>query len=130
MEITVKKLQMIRPEINPKNCNLNLDVDWNVDYNETDSSSLEYVCNLKSVNEFPIALVVEGNVEFEGLEVLSKELTGMILDNCFKIMINMVNLTKESNVKINNQYNDLSTEIPEINPHKKDSFKIHPCLDC
>jgi len=119
MEISVKKLQMIRPEINPKNCNLNLDVDWDVDYKETDSSSLEYVCNLKTINEFPIHLTVEGNVEFESLEALSKELTGMILDNCFKIMINMVNITQEASIKVNTSNKELNTDL-----------RIIPCLNC
>lgn len=130
MEISIKKLQMIRPETNPKSCNLHLSVDWDVDYKENDNSSLEYICNLKTINEFPITLIVEGSVEFEDLEVLSKALTGMILDNCFKIMVNMVNLTKENDIEMDEQYKSLITELPETNPPKKNFIKIYPCLNC
>ena len=32
MEITVEKIAMIREDFNPKNTNLNLDIDWSVEY--------------------------------------------------------------------------------------------------
>ena len=42
MEITVEKIALIREDFNPKNTTLNLDVDWSVEYTDTDQRDIRY----------------------------------------------------------------------------------------
>lgn len=129
MEISILKMQMSRPEINPRSCDLHLNIDWHVDYHETEDSSLGYVCTIKTVDKFPITLIVEGNVGFENLEI-PKETTQLILDNSMKIMLNMVNITKETITDENTVYNEIVTRKSETDQPKRKSIIIDPCLDC
>ena len=52
VEITVDKIAMIREDCHPKNTNLNLDIDWSVEYTNTDQKNINYNLILKSVENF------------------------------------------------------------------------------
>lgn len=122
-------MQMSRPEINPKSCDLHLNIDWHVDYHQKDDSSLVYVCSIKTIDKFPITLIVEGNVGFDNLKI-SEETTQLILDNSMKIMLNMVNITKETTTDENTVYNEIITRKSNVSQPKKKSIIIDPYLDC
>ena len=49
MEIYIEKVAMIRPLTNPKNCDLDLEMDWSIDYTHKDQNYIGYNCILKSI---------------------------------------------------------------------------------
>lgn len=96
MQMHIQKIGMFRPEINPKGQNLDLDVDWAIDYKNPDVDHIEYVCTVKTFQIFPLNFKVEGFLQFEELEKVSKtQISQMIFDRCLEILLKMVNLTKE-----------------------------------
>lgn len=97
--ICMTKIKMIRPENNLKSRNLNLNVDWAVEYKEDTEKPLEYTCNLKTIGEFPITFAVQGFVGLksnEKFEKISGDLSRMILDKSMNVMVNMINVTRDT----------------------------------
>ncbi|WP_019268142.1 hypothetical protein [Methanobrevibacter smithii] len=62
MEIHIEKVGLIRLNPNPKNKQLTLNLDWSVDYKNTDQKVLNYDCILKNYGSFDIKLKVEGTI--------------------------------------------------------------------
>ncbi len=96
---------MIRPGNNPRSCDLNLNVDWTIEYNRTDEGNMGYVCTLDAMGEMPLKFAVQGFLEcetqIEDLEKRSDELSPLILDKCMNTMVNIVNTTNNSIITIN-----------------------------
>lgn len=98
MEITVEKIAMIRENFNPKNRNLNLDVDWYLEYTNTDQKEIGYNIVLKSAEYLNL------NFKLEGLVILG-DLEEFIQENCSQIifhhactmLMNMISLTRQTN---------------------------------
>ena len=42
MEIYMQKIGLIRDDINPRNSDLNLDIDWYVEYTNTDQDRINF----------------------------------------------------------------------------------------
>lgn len=105
LNVCVNKIKLIRPGNNPKSCDLNLNVDWSIEYNQTDEGNMGYVCTLNAIGEMPLKFAVKGFLEcenqIEDLEKRSDELSPLILDKCMNTMINIVNATKNSTITIN-----------------------------
>jgi hypothetical protein len=53
INVYVNKIRMVRPGKNPKNYDLDLNLDWSIDYIKTDEKALEYVCTLSKVDKPP-----------------------------------------------------------------------------
>ena len=68
MEITVEKIAMIRENYNPKNTNLNLDVDWSVEYTNTDQREINYNIVLRSAEYLNLNFKVEGLLKLDIFE--------------------------------------------------------------
>lgn len=98
--VCVTKVKMLRPKSNPKNKkDLVLDVDWGFDYREGDDNVLEYLCTLKTFGEFPVEFAVQGSVELkskENFEKNSGSLSRLILDKSMNMMVNMINITRDT----------------------------------
>lgn len=106
---------MFRPETNPKGQNLDLDLDWAIDYKNADVNHIEYTCTLKTFQLFPLNFKVEGFLQFEELENVSKnKISQIIFDRCLEILLKMVNLTKEF---------CFETEFDKKIPEKSNSLK-------
>ncbi|EHP85692.1 hypothetical protein [Methanotorris formicicus] len=100
MKMSIEKLKLVRPKENPKNTNLELDVDWNIEYKKINNNSFCYICNLK-MEEFPVSFVVEGVVEFEeNTNNVSEDVSQSILDKLLQILVNLINLTKDVQVEV------------------------------
>ena len=56
MEICMQKIAMIRPDFNPKNLSLNLDMDWSIEFSNTDQNQINFNIILKSFNFALISL--------------------------------------------------------------------------
>lgn len=110
LNVCVNKIKMIRPGNNPRNCDLNLNVDWTIEYNRTDEGNMGYACTLDAMGEMPLKFAVQGFLEcetkIEDLEKRSDELSPLILDKCMNTMLNIVNATNNSIIPINT--------IPEV----------------
>lgn len=106
VDVCINKIKMIRPGINPKNCDLNLNVDWSIEYSIKDEKNMEYVCTLNALGDMPIKFAIQGYLEseskMEDLEKRSGELSPLILDKCMNTMINILNATKNSVITLNN----------------------------
>jgi hypothetical protein len=97
--ICMTKIRMIRPETNLKSCNLDLNVNWAVEYNEENEKHLGYLCKLRTDEEFPIIFAAQGFVGLksnETFEKISADLSRLILDKSMNIMVNMVNMTRDT----------------------------------
>jgi hypothetical protein len=105
LNVCVNKIKMIRPGTNPKSCDLNLNVDWSIEYSKTEEGNMGYVCTLNAIGEMPLKFAMQGFLEcetqIEDLEKRSEELSPLILDKCMNTMINIVNATKNSIITIN-----------------------------
>ena len=115
MKIYVEKVKFVRPKENPKNGDLELNADWKIDYKKMDNNSWGYICNLKIEGEYPTTFIVEGVVEcgIYGKEKheVSEEVSRSILDNAFQIMVNMINLTKETHAEIESPASHQALEV-------------------
>ncbi len=101
MKISIEKLKLVRPYENPKNTNLELDANWKIEYKKISSNSFGYICHLKMEGEFSISLIVEGIVEFEeNINIILDNISQTILDRLFQILVNMINLTKETHIEL------------------------------
>lgn len=105
-DVCIKKIKMIRPGMNPKSCDLKLNVDWSIEYSIKNEEILEYVCTLDTMGDVPIQFAIQGHLEsqtkIEDLEKRSDELSTLILDKCMNTMINILNDTKNSQITLNN----------------------------
>lgn len=110
IKMSMTKIKIIRPEDNPKNCNLNVNMDWNIEYTKNNQNSVGYVCTLETNGELPVKLAIQGLVETEKnvqiLEKNYKDLSKHILDKTTATLLNLLNITKDSIFTIN--------EIPTV----------------
>lgn len=101
MKIYMQKIGMIRPNFNPKNKKLNLDLDWSVDYRDTDQKFIKYDCILRTYEDFALNFKVEGVLKLQESEkFLKEEVSQIIFDKAFEILMKMVSLTRESSYSI------------------------------
>lgn len=104
MEIHIEKVGLIRLNPNPKNKQLTLNLDWSVDYENTDQKVLNYDCILKNYGSFDIKLKVEGRIILEEYEKFQKELFSQILvKKSSDILMEMINLTRQHVYEIKNE---------------------------
>lgn len=104
MEITVEEMGMIREGYNPKNMNLNLGVDWSVEYTNTDQKNINYDIVLKSSQCLNLNFKVVGLIhlgEFE--EFIQHECSQIIFHHACTILMNLISLTKQSNYELYNE---------------------------
>jgi len=105
VNLQVNKIKMVRPDKNPKSCDLDLNVNWSIDYIKIDEKTLEYVCVLTTIDELPLNFAIQGLIKCTDhkvdLEKRSNELSSLILDKGMETMISMVNATKDISVQIN-----------------------------
>ena len=99
VEITVEKIAMIRESFNPKNTLLNLDIDWSVEYRDTDLKDIKYDIILKSeeyLNFKLTGLISLG--EFE--EFIQKDCSEILFHHACSVLMNVISLTRPSNYEI------------------------------
>lgn len=120
INVYVNKIRMVRPGKNPKNYDLDLNLDWSIDYIKTDKKALEYVCTLSKVDKPPLDFAIQGLIECEDqnkdLEKRSDELSPLILEKSMETMINMLNETKDTKIPIKTIPEVYLTDISERTP--------------
>lgn len=101
MEITVEKIAMIRENYNPKNKDLNLDVDWSVEYTHIDQRRIMYNIILKSAEYLNLNFKLEGVLKLEGFEeFIQQDCSQIIFHHACTMLMNMVSLTRQSNYEL------------------------------
>ena len=92
---------MIRDGCNPTNTNLNLDVDWSVEYTNTDQRDINYNIVLRSVEYLNLNFKVEGLLrlaEFE--EFIQHDCSQIVFHHACGMLMNMISLTRQSNYEL------------------------------
>ena len=106
MKIRMQKIGMIRPDVNPRNSSLNLDIDWSIEYTDTDQNQIRFNIILKSLNQFSLDFKIEGVVvlsEFE--KFIQEDVSQLIFHKSFNILMDMVSLTRDSTHILSNPEN-------------------------
>lgn len=103
MELYMKKIGMIREDINPKNLSLNLDIDWAIEYKRTDQKNVGFDILLKSCENFELNFKIEGIVKLTPVEKFSQEeISQIIFHQAFKVLMDMISITRESSHILSN----------------------------
>lgn len=101
VEITVEKMAMIRENSNPRNVNLNLDIDWSVEYTNTDQRDVNYNIVLRSSEYLNLNFKVEGLIRLEIFEeFLQQECSQIVFHHACTMLMNMITLTRQSNYEL------------------------------
>ena len=88
---------MIRENHNPKNTNLNLDIDWSVEYTNTDQRNVNYNIVLKSAECLNLNFKVEGLVMLDIFEeFLQQECSQIVFHHACTMLMNMISLTRQT----------------------------------
>ena len=112
MEIYMQKIGLIRDDINPKNTNLNLDIDWFVEYTNTDQNEINFSIVLKSCGNFDLNFKVEGIVKLDLFEeFIQNDISQIIFYHACNVLMDMISITRESiHIISKNEYPDLGSE--------------------
>jgi hypothetical protein len=112
MEIYMQKIGLIRDEVNPKNTNLNLDVDWFVEYMNTDQEDINFSIVLKSCQNFNLNFKVEGIVKLDLFEeFIQEDVSQIIFCQACNVLMDMISITRESvHILPQNEYSNLGSE--------------------
>ncbi len=96
MKVYIEKVAMIRPLTNPKNCDLDLEMDWSIDYTKIDQKNIGYNCVLKSIF-LDLNFKIEGILMLDDFEEFMEETSSQIIvNNSFDILMKMFSLTLPS----------------------------------
>ena len=112
MEIYMQKIGLIREDTNPKNTNLDLDIDWSVEYTNTDQKMINFNIILKSCGNFNLNFKVEGIVKLDLFEeFIQDELSQVIFYHAFNVLMDMISITRESvHIISKKEYSNLGSE--------------------
>ena len=101
VEITVEKIAMIREDYNPKNTNLNLDIDWSVEYTSTDQRDVNYNIVLRSAEYLNLNFKLEGLIRLDVFEeFLQEECSQIVFHHACTMLMNMISLTRQSSYEL------------------------------
>ena len=92
----IEKIAMIRPFSNPKSQNLNLDIDWSLEYSDIDQNQKRYNCILKSF-DLDLNFKIEGILKLELSEKFNQEICSkLIFNKACELLMSTFSLTRES----------------------------------
>lgn len=92
---------MIRENRNPKNANLNLDIDWSVEYTNTDQRDVNYNIVLRSSEYLNLNFKVEGLIRLDIFEeFLQQKCSQIVFHHACAMLMNMISLTRQSNYEL------------------------------
>lgn len=97
MEIYMRRIGMLKNDINPKNITLNLDIDWSVEYTNTDQDEINFDIILKSYEHFNFSFKIEGILKLDSCETfIQDEISQIIFDQACNVLLNMISLTRQT----------------------------------
>ena len=97
MKICMRKIGLIRPDFNPKNSSLNMNIDWSIEYTNTDQDIVNFDIILKSYGEFSLNFKIEGIVILDLFEEFVQDnVSQIIFYQACNTLMDMVSSTNES----------------------------------
>lgn len=103
MKIYMQKIELFRPNTNPKNKQLDLDIDWAVEYDDITKEQMKFDIILKSCKNFTLNFRIEGIVKLDSFEkLLQDEISQKIFHQSIKVLMDMISITRESTHDISN----------------------------
>ncbi|WP_405280147.1 hypothetical protein [Methanobrevibacter sp.] len=112
MEIYMQKIGLIRDDINPRNSDLNLDIDWYVEYTNADQDRINFNIVLKSCENFNLNFKVDGILKLDLFEeFIQDECSQVIFYHACNVLMDMISITRESiHIISKKEYPDLGSE--------------------
>ena len=112
MEIYMQKIGLIRDDKNPKNTNLNLDIDWFVEYTNMDQDEINFNIVLKSCGNFNLNFKVEGILKLDlHEEFVQENISQEIFYHACNVLMDMISITRESvHILSKEEYSHLDSE--------------------
>ena len=109
----MQKIGLIRDYTNPKNTNLNLDIDWFVEYTNTDQDEINFTVVLKSSENFNLNFKVEGILNLDLFEEFNQEdVSQIIFYQAYNVLMDMISITCESvHILSKNEYSNLKSDL-------------------
>ena len=93
----MEKIGMIREDVNPKNLSLNLNIDWAVEYKNTDQNVINFDIILKSCENFILNFKIEGIIKLDIFEkFLKEEISQIVFNHACKVLMDMISITRQS----------------------------------
>lgn len=103
MKIYMQKIELFRPNTNPKNKQLDLDIDWAVEYDDITKEQMKFNIILKSFKNFTLNFKIEGIVKLDSFEkIVQDEISQKIFHQSIKVLMDMISITRESTHDISN----------------------------
>lgn len=103
MKIYMQKIELFRPNTNPKNKELDLDIDWAVEYDDITKEKMKFNIILKSFKNFTLNFKIEGLVKLDTFEeIVQDEISQKIFHQSIKVLMDMISITRESTHDISN----------------------------
>ena len=112
MKIYMQKIGLIRDDINPKNTSLNLDVDWFIEYTNTDQDNINFTIVLRSCGNFNLNFKVGGVVKLDLFEeFIQEDVSQVIFSHACNVLMDMISVTRESiHVLSRKEYSNLNSK--------------------
>ena len=110
--IYMQKIGLIRDDANPKNSNLNLDIDWFVEYTNTDQDKINFNIVLKSSGNFNLNFKVEGIIILDLFEeFVQEDVSQIIFHHACNVLMDMISITRDSvHILSKKEYSSLGGE--------------------
>ena len=97
MKICMQKIGLIRPDVNPKNSSLNMDIDWAVEYSNTDQEIVNFDIVPKSHGGLALNFKIEGIVILDLFEkFVQDDVSQIIFYQACNVLMDMISITRES----------------------------------
>lgn len=93
MEMQIHKVRLFRPATNPRACQLNVNLDWNIQYTYINKKSVGYIFQARC-ERIPLNFQIEGEICLKSSEAPSS-LSHLILHHSLEMMLKIFNITKE-----------------------------------
>ena len=93
----MRKIGLIRPDFNPRNSSLNMDIDWCVEYTNTDQKEINFDIILKSYEDFVLNFKIEGIVKLDQFEeFIQEDVSQIIFSQACNTLMDVILITRES----------------------------------
>lgn len=112
MELCMQKIGLIRPDFNPRNSSLNMDIDWSVEYTNTDQREVNFDIILKSCENFILNFEIEGYVKLDLFEeFVQEDVSQIIFYQACNVLMDMISITRESvHILSRSEFSDFGSE--------------------
>ena len=108
----MQKIGLIRPDVNPKNASLKMDIDWSVEYKNTDQNEINFDIILKTCEDLILNFKIEGIVKLDLFEeFIQEDVSRIIFNQACTVLMDMISISRESvHILPRKEYSDIGSE--------------------